>query len=49
VNEVSVLHIWYCRGCKRNVEAECKPEDEVVKCPNCDTEKNRFSPIEPKR
>ena len=40
-SEISVAVIWYCRGCKRGVQVEAKPDEYVVECPNCGLEKNR--------
>lgn len=38
-----VLLVWYCRGCKRSVQAVCEPEAKAVNCPHCGVEKRRFS------
>lgn len=42
-DEQRVWTTWYCRGCKQSPEVECKPDDEMVRCPYCSTEKKRYS------
>jgi rubrerythrin len=39
---IDVAVVWYCRGCKRSVDAIVEADAKVKVCPQCGAEAPRF-------